>query len=199
MYSRFKKPFAEALRNSENQPLINEAVITPDLFMNYIKGLRHNKKRTYLSQSAYLVKRSAFFHLYRVHNGQGHSERFRMKLSNLFRGFFRMLLEEKRQRRTLLLKSGKAVDPVGNITVHSMMQVSFFIFFVVFYFFLSNLIFYLIFYFLLLLFIGRIERADECQTVQKIVQLVFMSQRNKRWGFCTYFFGSNVEFRVSCK
>jgi hypothetical protein len=123
MYSRFKKSFIAVLRNAEREPLINEAIIVPELFMNYLKGLRHHKKRTYLNQSLYLVKRSAFFHLFRVHNGQGHSERFRLKLSNLFRGFFRIILEEKRERRTALIKAGKLIDPVGNQTVQTMMQV----------------------------------------------------------------------------
>jgi hypothetical protein len=97
MLTRNRAVFEEALRNAGDVPLIVEDEITPRLYMEYIAGLRNNRSRGYLSASAYGVKRSALFHLYRAHNGRGFSDQFRMQLANLFRGFFRVLVQRRRQ------------------------------------------------------------------------------------------------------
>jgi hypothetical protein len=91
-----RQHFETALRNADTIALIKEDQITPHMYMNYCRTLRHRRNRTYLSKSAYGVKRSALFHLYRLHNGDGYSESFKLRLSNLFRGFFRVLVQRRR-------------------------------------------------------------------------------------------------------
>ena len=78
----------DLVRDSYNFPIININNITPDRYMEYIIQLRAPRKR-YLSPSAYGNKRSAFYHLFRLHNRNGFPPDFRQHLGNLFRGFKR--------------------------------------------------------------------------------------------------------------
>jgi hypothetical protein len=63
--------------------------------MRYATTLRNKRTRNYLGKSTLYVKRSALFHLFRVHNGSGYSVGFGQQLSNLFRGFFRVLISRQ--------------------------------------------------------------------------------------------------------
>jgi hypothetical protein len=65
MYSKYKERFSSALlKVEEGVYLINEALVTAEVYMNYVRTLRHYRNGTYLSASAYGVKRSSIFHLF---------------------------------------------------------------------------------------------------------------------------------------
>jgi hypothetical protein len=110
LFVRNRNEFEAALRVADTVPLIVEDVITPEIYIDYCRSLRHTRNRTMLSRSAYGVKRSALFHLYRLHNGNGYSDVFRMKLSNYFRGFFRVLTQRRRERAVAAANDPQAVD-----------------------------------------------------------------------------------------
>jgi hypothetical protein len=63
--------------------------------MKYCRSLRNKKCRLYLGKATIGVKRSALFHLYRLHNGAGYSDEFKQGLNNLFCGFFRVLTSQR--------------------------------------------------------------------------------------------------------
>ena len=79
------------LREAESAPLVHLDAITAERFMQYVMSLQHTRNGGYLSKSAYGNKRSALFHLFRAHNKVGFPESFRLRLGNLYRGFFREL------------------------------------------------------------------------------------------------------------
>ena len=91
---RVKLQVRALLREAENNPLIHLEAITAERFMNYVMSLRQIQNGGYLSKSAYGNKRSALFHLYRAHNKLGFPESFRLRLGNLYRGFFRQLQQQ---------------------------------------------------------------------------------------------------------
>jgi hypothetical protein len=97
LYAKVKGRFQLQLRGSDTVPLIVEGALSANTYMNYIRTLRNKKTGNYLSRSAYGVKRSALFHLYRLHNGNGYPEAFKLKLSNLFKGFYRVMVQRRRQ------------------------------------------------------------------------------------------------------
>jgi hypothetical protein len=63
--------------------------------MSYLKNQRNIWNRTYLSKSAYQVKRAALFHFFRCQNGSGYPDPFRATLNNYLKGFFRVLVNRK--------------------------------------------------------------------------------------------------------
>jgi hypothetical protein len=115
LLGRYRSQFGDILRNADENGIIMLDLITPDLYMNYCRTLRHTRNRTYLSRSAYGVKRAALFHLFRLHNGSGYSEDFKHGLSNLFRGFFRAIVNRRSQRQ-LATVAGKNEGEVEEIT-----------------------------------------------------------------------------------
>jgi hypothetical protein len=100
LFNRNKNSFEAALRGAMDVPLIHLDIITPEIYMMYAQQLRNQRSRAYLSKEAYGVKRSAFFHLFRYHNGNGYpSDAFRLRISNLFRGFNRLIAQRKTTKR----------------------------------------------------------------------------------------------------
>jgi hypothetical protein len=100
------KDFVEnLLRNAVNDPLICLDLITPEAYMLYIEQCRNARTKKYLSKSSYGGKRSALFHLFRLHNEIGFPEAFQTRLKVLYKGFFRNLTKGK---------TGAADDPIEN-------------------------------------------------------------------------------------
>ena len=92
---RVKLQVKALLREAELAPLVHLDAITAERFMQYVMSLRHTRNGGYLSKSAYGNKRSALFHLFRAHNKVGFPESFRLRLGNLYRGFFRELQQHR--------------------------------------------------------------------------------------------------------
>lgn len=97
---RVKKKFESMLRNAREKPVVYLHRITADEFMEYVSSLRNQSTGDYLSKSAYGSRRSALFHLFRLHNNLGFSEAFKLDLKNLYKGFFRLITQELRDRVT---------------------------------------------------------------------------------------------------
>jgi hypothetical protein len=91
LFPLIRARFDDLLRNADSAPVVKLEEITPDLYMNYSRQLRNSKTRSYLGKSTIQVKRSALFHLFRLHNGEGYNEGFKQSLNILFRGLFRVL------------------------------------------------------------------------------------------------------------
>ena len=92
---RVKLQVKSLLREAEVHPIVELEAITAESFMGYVMTLRNQRTNSYLSKSAYGNKRSALFHLYRTHNKIGFPEQFRLRLGNLYRGFFRELQQHR--------------------------------------------------------------------------------------------------------
>jgi hypothetical protein len=97
LYGKIKGRFQLQLRGCDVVPLIVEGSLSANTYIHYIRTLRNKRTGNYLSRSAYGVKRSALFHLYRLHNGNGYPEAFKLRLSNLFKGFYRVMVQRRRQ------------------------------------------------------------------------------------------------------
>ena len=92
--TRARRQLEALLRRAEERPLVQVDVITPEGYIEYLMGLRHPRHGGRLGKSAYGSKQSALFHLFRLHNRRGFPEDFRLHLGNLFRGFYRQLLQQ---------------------------------------------------------------------------------------------------------
>ena len=92
---RVKLQVKSLLREAEVHPIVELEAVTAESFMGYVMTLRNQRSNSYLSKSAYGNKRSALFHLYRTHNKIGFPEQFRLRLGNLYRGFFRELQQHR--------------------------------------------------------------------------------------------------------
>jgi hypothetical protein len=91
--------FIVAMRGCETQPLINEELLTPDIYIDYARTLRKKKQpNQMIGKQAYGVKRAALFHLFRLHNGHGYSHAYCLRLTNLFKGLNRALVNRRRDR-----------------------------------------------------------------------------------------------------
>ena len=88
---RRKKDLKVLLHSCCDHAIIEVEHLQPKRYMEYILQLRHSSNGHYLSKSAYGNRRSALFHLVRLHNNIGFDNLFRIELNNLFRGFFRKL------------------------------------------------------------------------------------------------------------
>ena len=92
---RIRLQLKTLLRAADVKPLVNLCDLTPVLYMEYVMQLRHRHTGDYLGKSAYGNKRSALYHLFRLHNKSGFPDNFKLELNNLFRGFFRMLQQQR--------------------------------------------------------------------------------------------------------
>jgi hypothetical protein len=72
-YTKNRKAFEDILQNCNLAPVLQLEILTPEVYMKYCTTLRNKKTQTYQSKLSIGVKRSALFHLYRLHNGQGFS------------------------------------------------------------------------------------------------------------------------------
>jgi hypothetical protein len=95
--------FIVAIRECDATPLIVEEELTPEVYVDYARTLRKVKTPgDPLKKGGYGVKRSALFHLFLCHNGNGYSHQYHARLSNLFRGFYRVWAHRRPQRRAIL-------------------------------------------------------------------------------------------------
>jgi hypothetical protein len=83
------------LRDAYDQQVVLIDAVTPPRYMDYILSITGAGNIKYLSKSSYGNKRSALFHLFRMHNRTGYSTHFRLELTNLFKGFFRSLTQHR--------------------------------------------------------------------------------------------------------
>lgn len=87
----FKVELQDHLRQCYGQPLVIVDNIDASIFMEFLTTLRHSRTGSYLGRSAYQHRRSALFHLFRLHNRSGFSEAFSSELSDIYKGLFRVL------------------------------------------------------------------------------------------------------------
>jgi hypothetical protein len=165
IFSKNKVSFGNVLRECSTAAVLELDVLSPDIYMNYCRSLRNKKSRLYLGMSTIGVKRLALFHLYRLHNGAGYPEKFKLGLNNLFRGFFRVLTS-RRPVGVIVGEDGpEVVLPKWNqVCVQSI----FFLLFEV----LTQIFFTFI-------FIGQRKGTNECCVVEKTMPVVPYMQRNK--------------------
>jgi hypothetical protein len=105
LFPRVRARFDDLLRGADMAPIVQLDEITAELYINYSRQLRNIKSRSYLGKSTIKVKRSALFHLFRLHNGEGYNEAFKQSLNLLFCGLFRVLTNRV---------PGLKVDNIGN-------------------------------------------------------------------------------------
>jgi hypothetical protein len=91
LVNSFKEPMKQYLREAHNTPLIIEENITASMFMEFLTTLRHSRTDSFLGRSAYQHRRSALFHLFRLHNRMGFTPAFSSELSDMYKGLYRVL------------------------------------------------------------------------------------------------------------
>ena len=114
--TRLKDQMKVLLRQAVQDPVMNLDAITPQAYMVFVMGLRHGRTGGYLSKSAYNSKRSALYHLYRLHNKRGYSENFKSELGSLYRGFHRRLQERRPAR---VVDAGDGQGPAAQRAWHT--------------------------------------------------------------------------------
>ena len=87
----YKEPMKQHFREAFSTPLIVVDNITASMFMEFLTTLRHSRKESFLGRSAYQHRRSALYHLYRLHNHIGFTPAFASELSDMYKGLFRVL------------------------------------------------------------------------------------------------------------
>jgi hypothetical protein len=82
------------LASAGTHPIIVVENLTPERFMEYLDSLRNQRTGARLGKSQYGNKRAALHHLFRCHEGlDGYPAGFEDRLSNLMRGFTRVLTQ----------------------------------------------------------------------------------------------------------
>jgi hypothetical protein len=64
LFNKNKDLFVKELRSSNTNKICFEDMFTADIYMDYLRGQRNIRTRSYLSKSAYGVKRAALYHLF---------------------------------------------------------------------------------------------------------------------------------------
>jgi len=82
------------IQHAAEEAIMMLSAITPAGYMVYLQSLCHSWKQDRLSNSCYGHKRSNLFNLFRLHNGTGFPVDFEQELSNLLRGFYRVIAVE---------------------------------------------------------------------------------------------------------
>ena len=82
------------LRDAYDNNIIHLDAISPARYMDFVLTLTGCRGRKFLTPSAYNNKRSAFNHLFRLHNRVGFLEPFSVELGNLFKGLFRTITQQ---------------------------------------------------------------------------------------------------------
>jgi hypothetical protein len=94
-----RKDFVIAVRSCDVRPLIFEDLLTPEVYIDYARTLRKVRKpNKMLSKPGYGVKRAALYHFFPCHNGNGYPYLYCKKLTNLFKGFNRVIVTRKRNQ-----------------------------------------------------------------------------------------------------
>jgi hypothetical protein len=115
LYLKYKKQFHEELRVANVTPLFLEELLTADLYMDYLSRQWHSRSGAFLSKSAYGVKKACAFHLFRLHNGSGFPPVFNANITNLLRGFYRLLVARKGVAKARVCESNEQAN-VGDVT-----------------------------------------------------------------------------------
>ena len=119
--TRLRLQWKALLRGAHTHPLVKVFDLTPVLFLEYVMTLRHHRHGGYLGKSAYGNKRSALFHLFRLHNKSGFPDHFKLELNNLFRGFYRRL-QQQRPAIAAAVNAGENIDPNIALPAHRHME-----------------------------------------------------------------------------
>ena len=91
---RIKEHYTTLLRNAKNIPVFALEKITVQRFMEYLASQAHYITGRVLKSGSYGTKRSAFRHMFRLHNGQGFPTQFEGELSIAWRGFMRTMAKQ---------------------------------------------------------------------------------------------------------
>jgi hypothetical protein len=91
---RVRETVTTILRNAFNEPILILDAVVPADYMSFILTLRKSDG-SYLSSSSYGNKRSALYHLFRLHNRVGFTKNFTNELTNLFKGFNREIAQKR--------------------------------------------------------------------------------------------------------
>lgn len=95
---RIKNHYTLLLRNAKSIPVFAVANITVQRFMEYLASQAHYLTGRVLKSGSYGTKRSAFTHMYRLHNGKGFPPDFDSELSLAWRGFMRTMAKNNEQK-----------------------------------------------------------------------------------------------------
>lgn len=91
---RVRETIQSILRDAYDEPILLLDAVVPADYMSFIITLRKSNG-SYLSSSSYGNKRSALFHLFRLHNRVGFTKNFTNELTNLFKGFNREIAQKR--------------------------------------------------------------------------------------------------------
>ncbi|KAL7572070.1 hypothetical protein ACA910_001717 [Epithemia clementina (nom. ined.)] len=94
---RSRASLEDLYRDAHSHPVLHLNLVSAESFMQFISLLRSRRNGMYLSKSAYGNKRAALNHFCRLHNRLGYPEHFKLELANLYRGFFRNLVQRGMQ------------------------------------------------------------------------------------------------------
>lgn len=83
------------LRDAYDHKVIHLDAITPARYMDYILTLTGRNGNRHLTNSSYNNKRSALYHLFRLHNRTGFPPEFSTELGNLFKGLYRSVTQHR--------------------------------------------------------------------------------------------------------
>lgn len=95
---RIKEHYTTLLRNAKNVPVFALENITVQRFMEYLASQAHYITGKVLKSGSYGTKRSAFRHMFRLHNGKGFATEFDSEMSLAWRGFMRTMAKQNVQR-----------------------------------------------------------------------------------------------------
>ena len=94
-----RNEFILAVRSCDVRPLIHEDLLTPEVYIDYARTIRKVRDpNKMLSKMGYGVKRAALYHFFRCHNGNGYPYQYCKKLTNLFKGFNRVIVTRRRDQ-----------------------------------------------------------------------------------------------------
>ena len=95
---RVKNHYTMLLRNAKNVPVFAVDKVTVQRFMEYLASQAHYLTGRVLKSGSYGTKRSAFRHMFRLHNGRGFSAEFENELALAWRGFMRTMAKNNEQK-----------------------------------------------------------------------------------------------------
>jgi hypothetical protein len=124
LYTMNKKEFIIAVRECDVRPLIIENNLTVEVYVDYARTLRKkNKPMEMLGKGAYGVRRAALFHLFRCHNGNGYSHTYGTRMTNMFRGLYRVLVNRRRDRERVTAALTEAAADTGTVATEGAVNV----------------------------------------------------------------------------
>ena len=94
--ARVNRLFSDLLRDAPIHPIVHLDRFGPARYIDFILTLHRARNNVFLSKSSYGNKRAALFHLFRLHNRTGFNEAFKAELTNLFKGLYRQVAQNRR-------------------------------------------------------------------------------------------------------